>query len=358
MKLIIVISLFLSLCWIGCNEVSEVDMPSQPTADTHMGAGMGMTVDINELPAAIQNYIHIHYPEQNIEAIFFNEHPPYNGHNGGEGNGQHRPPNHNGYTYDNNDGEHGCDDDEYDDDEYDSNDCHNTPPPIGSYDGGIYQVILSDGTTLFFDEGGNLVYIEDTQGEWWEQDQDHDELPIALSDLPDTIITYIETNYPDRFIVKAEWQPNGNYEVRLNGGIKLYFDENGGILNLENEFNLRISSLSFPDSVSIGQTVIMTGYIVNQSLYAFSGNTLRISLAIEDEIPTSLTALPPDAQPFDTDLSIAPSDSIPFTFPINIESALFMPGFDIAVVWPDVPTSINPIFTNNHIESRSVFVLP
>ncbi len=387
----VIASLLCSLLWLGCHETEDLGFPIPPPTPT-TGMPIGISINVAELPAAIQTYIATNFPTQSIAAIFYNEHPPHryfrwsapppggnhhHGHNGGGGNDDWHD--HNGSAHDggggNNDDWHNHNDSTYHDYNGSSNEtdtlsnhhgaCHDdsgsgdSPAlPTSGNNGGIYQVVLSDGMTLFFDENGNLVYIETPQGEWWENDHDHDELPIAISDLPDTIINHVAAYYPDHFIVKAEWQPNEQYEIRLNGGIKLYFDADGIALNLENEYGLRVSSISFPDTVQIGQTVLMTGYIVNESIYPFAGNTLRVGYDIEDEMPDSLLALLPYAQPFDSDLTIAPNDSIAFEFPIDIEAALFAPGFDIAIVWPDVPTSINPVFTNNPVMSKSVWVIP
>ena len=327
---------------------------------------IGEVVYVQDVPAAIQAYINAHFPSQSIAAIYYNEHPPRPANHRPNGNGwgnkgfhanNENEDDHYTNQYSNDDD----DDDGDDNDHTNGGSCGNdgtSGAPTPNNDGGIYQVILADGTVLFFDENGNLVYTEGQGGEWWEQDHDHDEIPIAPNELPDTIVNYIATNYPDHFIIKAEIEPDGSYEICLNGGIKLYFDENGIVLGLENEFALRISSINFPDTVAMGQTVAVSGYIVNEGIYPFTGNTLSVVYAIEDETPSSFLSLDPDAQAFDSDLEIAPGDSIPFNFDVDIEATAFAIGYDIAIIWPDVPTVAYPVFTNNPAMSQEIVVLP
>lgn len=351
-KITLLCCLLLSLfTWIGCDEINNMPTPNNPTQPL-----IGTVIDIQEMPNEIQTYITTHFPEQHIVAVFYKEHPPHpqNGNrpqneNDSENQQDHNQPNH---------------DDNHHDEPYNHDDENNHPTtPCGSdtpenTNNGIYQVHLDNGTTLFFDENGNLVYTEQQGGEWWEHDNDQNEIAIAYDQLPESIILYIENNHPNHFIIKAEIEPDGNYEIRLNNGLKLYFDIDGNIIDQENEFALRLSSINMPDSAAIGQTITVTGYIVNESIYPFSGNTLRIVYAIENEMPSSFIDLSPDAQPFDSDIDIAPNDSIPFGFDIEIEPNSFAIGYDIAIIWPDVITSINPVFTNNPAITRGLIINP
>ena len=59
-----------------------------------------------------------------------------------------------------------------------------------------------------------------------DDDDDDDGVEVDPSDLPESIHSYIEANYPDASIVKAEKYSN-KYEVKLDNDIELYFDLEG-----------------------------------------------------------------------------------------------------------------------------------
>lgn len=73
-----------------------------------------------------------------------------------------------------------------------------------------YEVTLSDGTELYFDLRGRFIKAE------------RDDVPVNPADLPASILSYIQTNFPNAQIVKAERDEN-YYEVYLSNGIELYF---------------------------------------------------------------------------------------------------------------------------------------
>ena len=58
---------------------------------------------------------------------------------------------------------------------------------------------------------------------------------IDPASLPQTILDYITNNYPNASITKAEIKGNGNYEVSLNNGIELSFDQNGNFLSMDDD---------------------------------------------------------------------------------------------------------------------------
>lgn len=219
----------------------------------------------------------------------------------------------------------------------------------------VYKIELSNEVELYFDASGSLLYQEDNQGEWWENDNDND-VEILLSQLPEIITTYLQTNYPDAAILKAEIEESGDYEIRLSNGLKIYFNSSGNFLYIETEYQLSISSLSFPDTVTIGDIVLLNGYILNNAPTPFNGNELEVVFGIEDTPPGDLIIATEDGAENIGVVSIAPQDSIAFSIPIAVTAARFNVGFDIAVVWPDVPTSINPVIIGGGRNAVETFV--
>lgn len=53
--------------------------------------------------------------------------------------------------------------------------------------------------------------------------------------LPQPVLTYISTNYPDNTIHEAEVEDNGQFEVELNNGIELVFDAQGNFLGIDDD---------------------------------------------------------------------------------------------------------------------------
>lgn len=91
---------------------------------------------------------------------------------------------------------------------------------ITGSDGSILiGIILDDGTTLTFEKGGSRC--NDT---------------IAIADLPQTLQTYIATEYPDEIIVKAVSMENDDgeliYHVQISSGEVLSFDESGTFIEV------------------------------------------------------------------------------------------------------------------------------
>lgn len=61
---------------------------------------------------------------------------------------------------------------------------------------------------------------------------------VAVADLPPGIVSYISENYPESTIKEAEREKENGaviYEVELNTGEELIFDENGTFIGLESE---------------------------------------------------------------------------------------------------------------------------
>lgn len=87
-------------------------------------------------------------------------------------------------------------------------------------DGVTYDVYLSCAIQLEFDKSG----------EWIEVNCAPNQVPDAI--VPDKILSYVKTNYPDEYIVKIE-KERVQYDVRLNNRVELKFDRNGNFLHID-----------------------------------------------------------------------------------------------------------------------------
>lgn len=58
---------------------------------------------------------------------------------------------------------------------------------------------------------------------------------VNTAALPQAIMNYITTNYPGNTIHKAEIEDNDNYEVELNNGVELIFDQQGNFLGIDDD---------------------------------------------------------------------------------------------------------------------------
>lgn len=94
---------------------------------------------------------------------------------------------------------------------------------------GNYEIKLENDMELIFDGDGNFLgQAKDENGD--DQGEDHEH--INSGDLPQVILDYIAENYPDNSIIEAEMDDDG-YEVTLNNGVELKFDEEGNFLSSE-----------------------------------------------------------------------------------------------------------------------------
>lgn len=58
---------------------------------------------------------------------------------------------------------------------------------------------------------------------------------VNVASLPQAIFNYITANYPGSTIWKAEIEDNNNYEVELNTGVELIFDQEGNFLGVDDD---------------------------------------------------------------------------------------------------------------------------
>lgn len=58
---------------------------------------------------------------------------------------------------------------------------------------------------------------------------------VNTAALPQAILSYISTNYPNNTITEAEVEDSNNYEVELNNGTELIFDQQGNFLGVDDD---------------------------------------------------------------------------------------------------------------------------
>lgn len=58
---------------------------------------------------------------------------------------------------------------------------------------------------------------------------------INVATLPQEVLDYITTNYPDETIATSEIEDNGNYEVELSSGLELVFNSSGTFLGIDDD---------------------------------------------------------------------------------------------------------------------------
>ncbi|OEY73250.1 PepSY-like domain-containing protein [Salegentibacter salarius] len=84
-----------------------------------------------------------------------------------------------------------------------------------------YEVKLSNGVELDFDENGNIIEIDSPKDE-----------AIPMKALPSTIATYLKENYPDSQVIGWEKEKKSQ-EVELLDGTELEFDEQGNFRKID-----------------------------------------------------------------------------------------------------------------------------
>jgi len=83
-----------------------------------------------------------------------------------------------------------------------------------------YEVKLSNGIELDFDENGNIIEI----------DSQNDAIPMSA--LPSAIATYLKENYPDSQVIEWEKEKKSQ-EVELLDGTELEFDGQGNFRKID-----------------------------------------------------------------------------------------------------------------------------
>lgn len=202
---------------------------------------------------------------------------------------------------------------------------------------GNYEVVLDNGIELYFDEEGEILYEED-EGYYGDDPEEED---IPISELPTAIVDYINSNYPTATIIQADLLTNDGYKVHITDDIELYFDEEGEFVGSETEYRLEFRSITFPDTVKAGESVMMTAYLVNRGLHPFSGD-LDIPYDIEDQAPNDFNSVARVGSNIVETIIIPPKDSVLVSFPIFLDHAQVNPQtFDAVIVWPEINRTDN-----------------
>jgi len=98
-------------------------------------------------------------------------------------------------------------------------------------DNGNYEVKLNNGVELIFDAEGSFLGVDD------DGDNNFDDTHLNISELPENIMSFISTNYPNESIDEAELENNGNYEIELENEVILIFDVDGNFLGIGEDEN-------------------------------------------------------------------------------------------------------------------------
>ena len=88
-----------------------------------------------------------------------------------------------------------------------------------------YLLEATNGGKILFDDKFIFICGDDT----FQIESGRDDEELALENLPESILDYIESNYPGIGIEKAELE-DGEYEIELNNGLELCFDQAGNFL--------------------------------------------------------------------------------------------------------------------------------
>lgn len=101
--------------------------------------------------------------------------------------------------------------------------------------------------------------------------------------------------------------------------------------------NLKVRSVEFPDSVNIGESAILKGYVVNSTNEIFN-KQLRLNVDVEDKTPPNIMLdNEVDRIIVLNEVNIAPNDSLYFEQRIAIRSNSFSRGtVDLILIWPQM----------------------
>lgn len=91
-------------------------------------------------------------------------------------------------------------------------------------DGNDYEIRMNNGWEMEFDHNG----------QWENIDCKRDQVPASvLALIPETIISYISSNYATAFITEISRDRSG-YEVELSNGLDLKFSSKGVFMAVDN----------------------------------------------------------------------------------------------------------------------------
>ena len=140
-------------------------------------------------------------------------------------------------------------------------------------DGLGYEVLLSDDQRLYFDLEGEQLENERKRGKKGNRGNCE---PIDTTELAQSILDYIATNYADASIRRAKVNDEGEFIVGLSSHIFLLFDSEGTFIE-EHEFahrkgNRRGEEVAIEDLPTLVTDYISTNYVDAEILKAFTKN--------------------------------------------------------------------------------------
>ncbi|MCJ7758076.1 MAG: PepSY-like domain-containing protein [Gillisia sp.] len=98
-------------------------------------------------------------------------------------------------------------------------------------DNGNYEVKLNNGAELIFDAEGAFLGVDD------DGENNFDDTHLNISELPQILLDFIATNYPNESIDEAELENNDNYEVELENEVILIFEADGNFMGIGKDEN-------------------------------------------------------------------------------------------------------------------------
>ena len=124
------------------------------------------------------------------------------------------------------------------------------------------------------------------------------------------------------------------YFLSILLSVTTYAQVEQAVLNLQTD--LSIENISFPDTVQIGETVVLEGFIRNESNEVFESDIL-LKYDIEDTEPEDYEEDDEtDEEEMLENVQLQPGESIAFSRSIQINSARFISNTqDVVIVWPD-----------------------
>lgn len=93
---------------------------------------------------------------------------------------------------------------------------------------GNFEIELNNDEELIFDAQGNFLGLAVDE----DENEDEDDEDISVSELPQNVRDYITANYPANTVIEAEREDDG-FEVTLNNGVELKFDEDGEFVSAD-----------------------------------------------------------------------------------------------------------------------------
>ena len=111
---------------------------------------------------------------------------------------------------------------------------------------------------------------------------------ISTASLPQAILDYISTNYPENTIKEAEIEDNNNYEVELNDGTELVFDAQGNFRGIDDDVDEDfddedIAPANLPANIREFITTYFPGTTVEEAERENNGN-FEVELSNDEEL--------------------------------------------------------------------------